>query len=199
MKDNKEQFIFYKYHSMLNLKFFFDIIINSRIYAATYNQMNDPMEGCYLFETKNTKILHDLKTKLYKTRILSLTDNDTNWLMWAHYANSHYGCCFKLRLKPRSKLEIKKVIYTNEIPVIKDKGSSEIDLLLHKSNIWNYENESRVFTKASYVSIVIEGVTFGYLVKDSDFKLYKSLILKFHPQLEGKIKRITKSQLYDDF
>ena len=41
---------FYKYRSLSNLKRFIDILINNRLYAAKYIELNDPMEGFFLYD-----------------------------------------------------------------------------------------------------------------------------------------------------
>lgn len=40
----------YKYRSLDNFKFFIDIILNNRLYAAKYKDLNDPMEGQYYYQ-----------------------------------------------------------------------------------------------------------------------------------------------------
>ena len=37
--------ILYKYRSLDNWKFVLDIFLNKRLYAASFYDMNDPMEG----------------------------------------------------------------------------------------------------------------------------------------------------------
>jgi hypothetical protein len=37
--------LLYKYRSIANLRFFKDIVINRRLYAAPFRTLNDPMEG----------------------------------------------------------------------------------------------------------------------------------------------------------
>ena len=48
---------YFKYKSLDNLKHFLDIIANNRLYAAKYNELNDPMEGSYLTNEKNKNII----------------------------------------------------------------------------------------------------------------------------------------------
>ncbi len=40
----------YKYRGIKELRYFVDIILNQRLYAAPYFDLNDPMEGHYLYE-----------------------------------------------------------------------------------------------------------------------------------------------------
>jgi hypothetical protein len=36
---------YYKFRCLQNLKHFIDIILNKRLYAPRYDELNDPMEG----------------------------------------------------------------------------------------------------------------------------------------------------------
>lgn len=48
---------YYKFRSLQNLKRFIDIILNERLYASRYNELNDPMEGVYLTNPLNGNII----------------------------------------------------------------------------------------------------------------------------------------------
>ena len=37
----------YKYRTLDDFQFVLDILVNKRLYAATFEEMNDPMEGFY--------------------------------------------------------------------------------------------------------------------------------------------------------
>lgn len=39
---------YYKYRSLSNLRYFLDILINKRLYMASYSELNDPMEGAFV-------------------------------------------------------------------------------------------------------------------------------------------------------
>lgn len=41
--------ILYKYRTIDNLEFFLDTLLNNRLYAASFKDMNDPMEGVYVY------------------------------------------------------------------------------------------------------------------------------------------------------
>ena len=42
--------LLYKYRSLDNWKFLLDILINKRLHAARFQDLNDPMEGRYYYE-----------------------------------------------------------------------------------------------------------------------------------------------------
>jgi hypothetical protein len=41
--------ILYKYRSLKNFQFIADTLVNNRFYAATFSELNDPMEGLFLY------------------------------------------------------------------------------------------------------------------------------------------------------
>ena len=60
---------YYKFRNLNSIRHFLDILVNNRLYAARYDELNDPMEGAYLINGYNENIIRLLKTKKYKTRI----------------------------------------------------------------------------------------------------------------------------------
>lgn len=41
----------YKYRSLKDMKRFIDILMNRRLYASKYLDLNDPMEGFFLYDS----------------------------------------------------------------------------------------------------------------------------------------------------
>jgi len=68
MKTNLVNEHYYKFRSLWNLKYFIDIITNERLYAARYDELNDPMEGAFLIDYHRQNIVRLLKNEKYKTR-----------------------------------------------------------------------------------------------------------------------------------
>ena len=44
---------FFKYRSLSNLRYFLDILVNKRLYMATYSELNDPWKGLISLVTIN--------------------------------------------------------------------------------------------------------------------------------------------------
>lgn len=86
--------------------------------------------------------------------ILSLTTNNKNLLMWAHYANSHKGICIEFdkshkffnqkKSEKDSLRHLAQVQYQNERPSLYLSEYNEFDVFLTKSNHWEYEEEYRM-------------------------------------------------------
>lgn len=185
---------FYKFRSLTNLKRFLDIIIKEKLYSSRFDKLNDPMEGAYLVDARNRDIIELLKIRKFKTRICSFSSNYTNTLMWTHYADEHKGCCIEFTYS--GKEEPKLINYKDNIPTAR--GTEEgRDLLSHKSKIWEYEGEYRVFSKCSFIKIKITKVIFGINVPQKDYSFYKDLIGRINSDII--VKQITKNELITGF
>ncbi len=173
---------YYKFRSLQNLKRFIDIILNNRLYASRYDELNDPMEGVYLTNPSNGNIIRLLRMEKYKTRICSLSEDYRHTLLWSHYADSHKGCCIEVSAVNERELPT-SVRYIEEIPVVNDMQDGK-ELLSHKSTVWEYEKEVRYFRKTSYLNIKIYRVIFGLKVSEDDYRFYKKLINAINPMIE---------------
>lgn len=99
---------------------------------------------------------------LNKSRVLCVTEQNDNVVMWSHYADSHKGICLRLQCIPEidnTLLAARKVEYTTEFPLFPTldqhiryyTGEAPIDFakLLYeipfmKHQDWSYEREWRV-------------------------------------------------------
>lgn len=182
---------YYKFRSLQNLKRFIDIILNERLYASRYNELNDPMEGVYLTNPLNGNIIRLLREEKYKTRICSLSTDYRHTLLWSHYADSHAGCCIEVSAV-NERVSPTAVRYIEHIPVVNDIQEGK-ELLSHKSTVWEYEKEVRYFRKTSYLNIRIYRIIFGLKVPEDDYRFYEKLIHAINPIIE--ICRINKDDI----
>lgn len=94
------------------------------------------------------QFVKELLTTDYHFGLLCLSSNYNNLLLWAHYAQKHEGCCVKLDLMADPELFkwIRKVEYDDEYPVCNfiHNPETSLDVLFHKSRVWEYEREYRV-------------------------------------------------------
>lgn len=186
---------YYKFRSLQNLKRFIDIILNERLYASRYDELNDPMEGVYLTNPSNGNIIRLLREEKYKTRICSLSTDYRHTLLWSHYADSHTGCCIEVSAVNERELPT-TVRYIEHIPVVNDIQEGK-ELLSHKSTVWEYEKEVRYFRKTSYLNIRIHRIIFGLKVPNDDYRFYEKLIRAINPMIE--ICRINKEDIEDGY
>lgn len=192
MPDNK---IFYKYRSLKDFKFFMDIIINNRLYAAKYNELNDIREGHYMHDGSLTKItIDDIRDIKEDTRICSATTDTKSQPMWAHYADNHTGIAIGFRIKDNDA-RCKKVKYNGIKKGVNKDNLSEIqvladDILMYKEKDWQYEKEVRILKNGSdidkpvFINIEIIKIIFGQRIAKDDADFLKKLIGKFSSTIE---------------
>ena len=186
---------YYKFRSLQNLKFFIDIILNERLWAAKYTDLNDPMEGAYMTDIDHRYLIDLLKSEKDKTRICSLSKCYNDNRMWAYYGDSHQGCCIEVSLKNQRE-KPKDVNYIEKLPQVYQVKSG-CELLLHKSSQWKYEQEVRVFRKAKYVKIQIHRIIFGLKVSEADYLFHKRIINQLNPSIQ--VCQIQENEIDDVF
>lgn len=169
----------YKYRSLANMKRFIDILMNRRLYASKYLDLNDPMEGFFLYD-KNVprSIVSKLRDERAKTLICSLSKTPYNGLMWSMYGDEHKGVCIKLRVTSPNWEEV-AVDYTSEKTFITDKNASINTILGRKSAQWQHEREVRYINtnpKSPYLKIEIDTIFLGAKMSRADASFFKELI-----------------------
>lgn len=205
--DDLKQKTYYKYRSLENFERFLDIVVNNQLYGAVYNTLNDPMEGKFNKEGLNRNDTDNIYRQLKNTRICSLlTKRDDqqfpdDYLMWSHYANSHYGCCIELhhtnQHNPGWKLI--KVNYQNDMPRVSGDINEQIETILSvKTKIWEDENEVRAIKicennkQTPNYHIKIDAVYFGERVTKEKCEFYKKIISGINDKI--KIYRIREKK-----
>ncbi len=182
---------YHKFRSLNNIRHFLDILVNTRLYAARYDELNDPMEGAYLINRYNENIIRLLKTRKDKTRICSLSTDYKHTLLWTHYAEGHKGCCIEIIPKNWDVLE--PINYVDDLPTANNDTEGR-ELLSHKSKLWQYEQEVRLFTKSSYCKVDIRQILFGCKISDVDYKFYERLIHVINPEII--VRKIQETEIY---
>lgn len=175
--------ILYKYRGIKNFRFFVDIILKSRLYAAPYFDMNDPMEGCYLYPEGSSGFDEDIqrliKGEKDKIRICSLSENPENELMWSHYAEGHKGIAIGVEVDD-SKYHVAPIIYDglHQLGMHNMHQNTAIEILSHKLDVWNYEKEVRVFLtgRKTTIDVEVKEIVFGRSTSTQDKGFIKDLV-----------------------
>ena len=172
----------YKYRGVSGLKYFLEIFVNNKLYAGPYTELNDPMEGLYKYRESvlSGDQLSAIKGEKEKVGILSLSKRSDNQLMWSHYAEGHKGVAIGVRIKDKN-CETREIEYTglSSIGSRPTDGPYEtaLNILSRKLDIWEYEEEVRVFTRGkSTVNIEIIEVVFGCKMTKKDIKFFTKLL-----------------------
>jgi hypothetical protein len=184
----KENILLYKYRGLTEFKFFVDIFLKKRLYAAPYFDMNDPMEGQYLYHKDNgldEDIRNRLKGEKEKLRICSVSRNPMNELMWSHYAEGHRGVAIGVEVNSQD-YNVRPVIYDG--PMLLGLNNlhthSAIDILCRKHKVWHYEEEERVFvSNQHFVNVEVKEVIFGQKISNQDKSLVTELISTIDPNI----------------
>ncbi len=170
-------------------------------FAPSYKKLNDPCETMILSNKVDwitnslTSIfgggraiqedLRDITQDVISTKknlgIYSLSNNVTNELMWAHYANKHEGFCLEFEKSEllennfNQKLRLIKVNYSNRLPKLSLVDMNNDDRLIKKfvgtkSRSWSYEEEIRIisnkFGKIHYRQSALKSIYFGLRMSD---------------------------------
>lgn len=110
--------------------------------------------------------------------IFSLSENNSNILMWSHYADSHKGYCIGLDYNVLLSLagRIEPVIYSEKFPKLslfpKSLTDDFMQLFITKSKDWEYEKEVRIvmrFKARQTIKIpdkCIKEIIFGYKMEE---------------------------------
>lgn len=114
-------------------------------------------------------VARNTMSRLWAERIgvLCLSEDYTNLLMWAHYADSHRGICvgfdpshsfFCRRLSPDDDLrQLRKLRYSKDRPHVELVSADSFSDFLTKSIEWSYEREWRMLMPLEDASITIPG------------------------------------------
>ena len=180
----------YKYRGIKDFRFFTDIILKSRLYAAPYFDLNDPMEGKYLYSQGGDSLDEDmrrlLKGEKEKLRICALSRDPNNELMWSHYAEGHRGVVVGVEISS-NKYEIRPIEYDglHRVGLNNFHNGSAIDVLSHKLDVWQYEEEERVFTRGKqFVDVVVRRIICGSRMSTQDKGFITDLVEKIDPNVE---------------
>lgn len=165
---------------------------------ASYSELNDPMEGAFVITGNRRNIdnhwLEILRSEKNDLRICSLSRNYDNILMWAHYADSNYGCCIECEITSSPNLvEEVSVNYVDHIEEVAhlEPVQAAKQILSRKLECWKYEDEVRFLKqvpekskKTKFVKIKIYRIYLGINVSDKDKTFYTNLIHSIDDSIE---------------
>lgn len=150
---------------------------------------------------KNMLIIRDrlIEKDFFQSRlklgVFCATSNDSNILMWSHYADNHNGVAISFdsddNFFKKFKIGFRKVTYREDRPTYCVGDDLNCDIFYTKSVLWSYENEYRLVAyldnDISRVKIdnngvcnlphsVIKKIIFGYRIpKDKIKKIYQKI------------------------
>ncbi|MGH7469579.1 MAG: DUF2971 domain-containing protein [Longimicrobiales bacterium] len=194
--------LLYKYRSLDNWKFVLDILMNRRLYAASFETLNDPMEGRYVYfgDEVSRQFRRAIVERQANWRICSLSCESRNTLMWSYYAAGHRGIALGVRVRPPASgsIQVRPVRYDSECHIDSSKSDRPaddvaIDILTQKQLAWRHEQEFRVFSSAPFVRVTVREIVLGCLVDPSDRELITKVARRFLPKV--RIVRLDRTDL----
>ena len=193
--------ILYKYRGLEPWEFLLDIFINKRLYAASFQTLNDPMEGFFTYSQDKTSpsFIQQMKTHKSEFRICSLSRTHNNTVMWSYYAAGHEGLVIGVTVDEigNNIAGVNKVTYAKDNIfrgfLGSDAETEAKKVLTKKLSAWKHEQEIRVFSRGEFVPIKIENVYFGCQMTSEKKSLVRSLLERLDSKIE--IHEITRSDL----
>jgi len=173
--------ILYKYRSLSNLKRLIEIVLDSKLYASRYKELNDPMEGYYSYSREIVPYKKEINRLKKESLICSLSKSNYIGMMWIMYADEGKGCCLEVEVGGNTSWERVEIGYKAEIPKITDSTDINIESIFkYKSSVWDYEQEVRYIKESPRkykFPVVIKKIYLGYAYKASsnEYKLYRTL------------------------
>ncbi len=174
----------YKYqsineNSISNLK-------NKILWASEAKAFNDPFEFQYSVAGENPERnnIDKLFKEFERMKVLCLSEDPRNILMWSHYTNQHTGMCLGFYNDTYSM----PVNYSNEFPHVdfnSQDGRNRIQefmkIITTKSKVWEYEQERRqIYMNNGPNQIKYPGelfmVAFGMRAKEEEIEKVKKII-----------------------
>jgi len=124
-----------------------EILETRKFHCSKFSELNDPMEGVYLFsnDTEDRAHLIDLIFKAkesYKICSFSNEEAFSNPIMWGYYANGFRGVAVEIEV---SEEKVKKINYVDKIPKFAGANPDEnaVEILTTKLSLWTHEGEYR--------------------------------------------------------
>lgn len=181
--------ILYKYRNLANLKRLLEIIIDKRLYAPRYKELNDPMEGYITYTKEVSPYRKQINTLKDEALICSFSKSNLIGMMWIMYADEGKGCCLELEIEENT-WEYIEVDYEQQIPKIDDSNKVKMETLFgYKSSIWEYEQEARYIKRSKKrlkLPVHVKKIYLGYAFNASsnEYKFYKILFGKLGVDVE---------------
>lgn len=181
--------ILYKYRNLANLKRLLEIIIDKKLYAPRYKELNDPMEGYFTYTKDVYPYRKEINSLKEEALICSFSKSNLIGMMWIMYADEGKGWCLELEIEENT-WDCIDVDYSLQIPKIDNPSKINIKTLFgYKSSIWEYEQEVRYIkrSKRRYkLPVHVKKIYLGYAFDESsnEYKFYKKLFGKLGVDVE---------------
>lgn len=149
----------YKFRSSTNIEFALDILLNRRLFCSDWRELNDPMEGMFVYSTDGReshaqRVVKGIGSAKSRYKVCSLSRDFQSHLLWAHYANGFDGLAIEVDL-PDDDQDVRQVEYRGvfaflDMDQVVDEDDAARRILYSKYNEWSYEEEVRILSSENY-------------------------------------------------
>lgn len=203
------QQILFKYRSLEPWVFFLDILVNKRLYAATFQSLNDPMEGSFTYSQDKTSpsFIEQMVTHKAQLGICSLSKTHNSTVMWSYYAAAHKGVVLGVTVNSAEEdvVAVQKVTYSKDNVfrgiLGSDAATEARKVLAKKLTAWKHEKEVRVFSRSCFVPVSLRIIYLGCQMPEAQRLLLRSLMARINPEVEiyQMQRNELDSKLYEAF
>jgi Protein of unknown function (DUF2971) len=176
----------YRYIPIENLWRLLEIVLLNRLHCATWDQLNDPLEGRFelSFAGKRPedhgRIVEHLESDRNTWRVSSLSKDPSHFLLWSHYANGHKGVAVEIWFEP-TNTDVTEIRYTPFSSIFgedTDLKSTHRHMFEGKTPEWKYEAEWRVITKQKYYPLdaPVKRILLGPKVEPERVKMLRDVL-----------------------
>lgn len=142
------------------------------------------MEGIFSYHLENmpSNLIEQIIDQKNQLNICSLSKIHNSTLMWSYYAAGHQGVVFGIEVPNNGAdgIEISEIKYSSRKIFSKFLGSDAAieakKVLSKKLNPWEHEKEVRVFSRSSFVPVVLKEVYLGCSMPNPKKELLRKVI-----------------------
>ena len=182
----------YKYRGIEPMQYLLDILINQRLYASKFHQLNDPMEGIFTYSSELVKrrLIDRILENKDRLAICALSKVYNSTLMWSYYASAHKGIVIGVEIDLPTAPGVVAIEDVKYLALHKFDALTEYDpftaakrILSRKLVSWKHEQEVRVFTHSTYVPVAIRSIYLGCNMEHETVSLLSTLVHKVLPDV----------------
>jgi hypothetical protein len=185
--------VLFKYRGLEPWPYLLDALVHQRLHAATFHQLNDPMEGVFYYypDAVTNQFVDRIVDRKGSLGICALSAVHNSSLMWSYYASGHKGIVLGVEIDMPTAAGVIAVENVNyeESSNFHISGSIEPNeeakrVLSRKLATWRHEQEVRVFTHSAYFPVSIKYVYLGCKMESETEALLRPMITRLLPQVE---------------
>ena len=182
--------LLFKYRGLEPWPHLLDALVHQRLHAATFHQLNDPMEGVFYYypDAVTNQFIDNIIDHKGALGICALSAVHNSSLMWSYYASGHKGIVLGVEIDMPTAagvVSIEDVRYEEwrnfNISDSHDPNQEAKRILSRKLATWRHEQEVRVFTHSTYFPVSIKHVYLGCKMEQETEALLRQIIASLLP------------------